>query len=68
MASNEALTVKSIPDWVAPSVREALLSADPAAAVRRLAAEYRSWSRYVDANIAESQAAAFGVDIREEAQ
>lgn len=55
---------KELPRWVAPSVRDALESPDPAATVKRLVDGYRAARRYVDARIAEDQAAAFGVDVR----
>lgn len=58
--------MKELPRWVAPSVRAALESPDPAAAVKRLVDGCRAVLRYVDARIAEDQAAAFGVDVRGE--
>ncbi len=53
-----------LPDWVCPSVVEAKLSANPAATVARVAAEYRRAGRVIDAGIVESQAAAFGLTAR----
>ncbi len=50
-----------LPGWVCPSVVEAKLSADPAATVARIATEYRTAGRLIDAAIVESQASAFGL-------
>lgn len=50
-----------LPGWVSNELANAVLSADPAAAVDRIATSYRAVSRYIDANIIEDQARAFGI-------
>lgn len=55
-----------LPGWVTPDLCDAVLSAEPTATVKRIAAEYRAAHRYVDADILEDQARAFAVLPRRE--